>query len=126
MSRKIFGTSEVAHRFGMVTARIAPFAAAVLATGPHLHYEYLLNGVHMDPQTVHLPGAEPLQGDSLAMFHTAVVPLLASLSETTNPTPSVGPGPPAIVTAAIAAPTNSGLPGTPQNSSDLQLKPSVN
>ena len=33
-----------------------------LATGPHLHYEYLMNGVHMDPQTVKLPGAEPLAG----------------------------------------------------------------
>jgi len=28
-----------------------------LATGPHLHYEYLMNGVHMNPQTVRLPGA---------------------------------------------------------------------
>ena len=28
-----------------------------LATGPHLHYEYLVNGVHKNPQTVQLPGA---------------------------------------------------------------------
>ncbi len=39
-----------------------------LATGPHLHYEYLMNGVHMNPQTVHLPGAEPLRADSLSKF----------------------------------------------------------
>ncbi|GAC1307527.1 MAG: hypothetical protein NVSMB10_13130 [Steroidobacteraceae bacterium] len=26
-----------------------------LATGPHLHYEFLLNGAHMNPQTVRLP-----------------------------------------------------------------------
>jgi murein DD-endopeptidase MepM/ murein hydrolase activator NlpD len=34
-----------------------------LATGPHLHYEFLLNGVHMNPQTVRLPGAEPLRAE---------------------------------------------------------------
>ena len=36
-----------------------------LATGPHLHYEYLVNGVHKNPQTVHLAGAEPLRAEAL-------------------------------------------------------------
>ncbi len=31
-----------------------------LATGPHLHYEFLLNGEHHDPVTVALPSAEPI------------------------------------------------------------------
>jgi len=31
-----------------------------LATGPHLHYEFLLNGVHRDPMTVALPTNIPL------------------------------------------------------------------
>ncbi|HLN47925.1 MAG TPA: peptidoglycan DD-metalloendopeptidase family protein, partial [Steroidobacteraceae bacterium] len=31
-----------------------------LATGPHLHYEYLIDGVYKNPQTVQLPGAETL------------------------------------------------------------------
>ena len=35
-----------------------------LATGPHLHYEYLMNGVHKNPQTVQLPGAEPLRAEA--------------------------------------------------------------
>ncbi len=32
-----------------------------LATGPHLHYEFLLNGVHRDPMTVKLPKGIPLE-----------------------------------------------------------------
>jgi len=51
-----------------------------LATGPHLHYEYLMNGVHRNPQTVGLPGAEPLRADALQKFHLMAAPLLASLS----------------------------------------------
>jgi murein DD-endopeptidase MepM/ murein hydrolase activator NlpD len=51
-----------------------------LATGPHLHYEYLMNGVHKNPQTVPLPGAEPLQAASLINFRAVSAPLLASLS----------------------------------------------
>ena len=51
-----------------------------LATGPHLHYEYLMNGVHMDPQTVHLAGAPPLRSDSLEKFRRESAPLLVDLA----------------------------------------------
>jgi murein DD-endopeptidase MepM/ murein hydrolase activator NlpD len=51
-----------------------------LATGPHLHYEYLVNGVHKNPQTVQLPGAEPLRADTLQKFRHLTAPLLADLS----------------------------------------------
>jgi murein DD-endopeptidase MepM/ murein hydrolase activator NlpD len=51
-----------------------------LATGPHLHYEYLVNGVHKDPQTVHLAGAEPLHAEALQKFRQLTAPLLADLS----------------------------------------------
>ena len=30
------------------------------ATGPHLHYEFLVNGVHKNPRTVNLPQATPI------------------------------------------------------------------
>ena len=65
-----------------------------LATGPHLHYEYLINGVHKDPQTVHLPGAEPLRAEALEKFHSAAAPLLADLAAPAtaprNPTAASG------------------------------------
>jgi murein DD-endopeptidase MepM/ murein hydrolase activator NlpD len=51
-----------------------------LATGPHLHYEYLSNGVHRNPQTVQLPGAEPLHAEALQRFRDLAAPLIASLS----------------------------------------------
>jgi murein DD-endopeptidase MepM/ murein hydrolase activator NlpD len=51
-----------------------------LATGPHLHYEYLVNGVHKNPQTVHLAGAEPLRPELLQKFRSVTAPLLAGLS----------------------------------------------
>jgi len=39
-----------------------------LATGPHLHYEFLVNGVHKNPQTVPLPTAQPLENQYLPDF----------------------------------------------------------
>jgi murein DD-endopeptidase MepM/ murein hydrolase activator NlpD len=52
-----------------------------LATGPHLHYEYLVNGVHKNPQTVPLAGAEPLHAAALQKFRADVAPLVADLPE---------------------------------------------
>ena len=42
-----------------------------LATGPHLHYEYRIRGVHKNPQTVPLPDAAPIPGSELDRFLTA-------------------------------------------------------
>ncbi len=42
-----------------------------LATGPHLHYEFRVKGVHRDPLSVTLPKAEPLTGAELAAFRKA-------------------------------------------------------
>jgi murein DD-endopeptidase MepM/ murein hydrolase activator NlpD len=67
-----------------------------LATGPHLHYEYLVDGLHKNPQTVHLPGAEPLSADMLKKFHAATAPLLANLAPQPAPAgraPSAAFGP---------------------------------
>jgi murein DD-endopeptidase MepM/ murein hydrolase activator NlpD len=64
-----------------------------LATGPHLHYEYLVNGVHKNPQTVRLPGAEPLPVVDLQRFHSQTAPLLAELSPAPAVTAPLAAGP---------------------------------
>lgn len=49
------------------------------ATGPHLHYEFLVNGVHRNPRTVELPPAAPVAAQERQRFLAQTTPLLARL-----------------------------------------------
>ncbi|MEL6870504.1 MAG: peptidoglycan DD-metalloendopeptidase family protein [Pseudomonadota bacterium] len=52
-----------------------------LASGPHLHYEYRLNGVHRNPRTVALPQAAPIKAEYREDFERATTPLLTELDQ---------------------------------------------
>lgn len=58
------------------------------ATGPHLHYEFLLNGVHRNPRTIHkkLPKAESVAQAEMERFRTALQPLQEQFARYTGGT----------------------------------------
>ena len=62
LKRKVKQGQRVAQ--GQVIGTVGSTGAA---TGPHLHYEFLMNGVHRNPRTVHkhLPKAKSLPADEL-------------------------------------------------------------
>lgn len=50
-----------------------------LATAPHLHYEFHVNGVYKNPMTVALPRANPLSRKQVAEWHAKNATILAQL-----------------------------------------------
>lgn len=65
---------------------IAYVGSTGLATGPHLHYEFYVNGSVRNPVTVKLPKAKAIAKAELPRFLNATQPLLAELDPTSGST----------------------------------------
>ena len=50
-----------------------------LASGPHLHYEFRLNGVHKNPMRVKFPNAAPIPKKERSAFKTVAATLMTQL-----------------------------------------------
>lgn len=52
-----------------------------LATGPHLHYEFHVDGVYRDPETVKVPHSMPISSELLADFKAQTQTFFAQLNQ---------------------------------------------
>ncbi len=55
-----------------------------LATGPHLHYEFHVNGVHQNPMRLAMPPGPPITPENSLAFDQAAQPLFARLDMLSN------------------------------------------
>lgn len=81
MSR--FGAEKIGQRVAQGSV-IGYVGASGLATGPHLHYEFRVNGVHQNPLKMTLPPPQPLQGPALLAFQNDTRRALDKIREVEN------------------------------------------
>ena len=100
MSR--FGKYKAGARIKQGTV-IGYVGSSGLATGPHLHYEFRVNGAHRNPLTVTMPPPEPLKGEALVAFRAQAAPAMARIQKL-----EAGTGADTRVAVAPAAPRPAG------------------
>ena len=78
MSR--FGKIKPGQRVAQGTV-IGYVGSTGMSTGPHLHYEFRVNGVHRNPLSMTMPPPEPLRGAALTAFHSETSRALDKIRE---------------------------------------------
>ncbi|MDQ3057867.1 MAG: peptidoglycan DD-metalloendopeptidase family protein [Pseudomonadota bacterium] len=81
MSR--FGKIKPGQRVAQGTV-IGYVGSTGMSTGPHLHYEFRVNGVHRNPLSMTMPPPEPLSGSALTAFHSETRRALDKIREVEN------------------------------------------
>jgi murein DD-endopeptidase MepM/ murein hydrolase activator NlpD len=81
MSR--IGKIKRGQRIGQGTV-IGYVGSTGMSTGPHLHYEFRINGAHRNPLSITMPPPEPLGGAALAQFRQQTSVALARIREVEN------------------------------------------
>jgi murein DD-endopeptidase MepM/ murein hydrolase activator NlpD len=77
LSRKHVRTGDRVKQ-GQVIGRVG---ATGRVTGAHLHYEFLVDGVHRNPRTVELPQAKSLAESELPSFRQQADQIIAILND---------------------------------------------
>ena len=103
MSR--FGKYKAGQRIAQGSV-IGYVGTSGMSTGPHLHYEFQVNGVHRNPLSITMPPAEPLNGAALAQFRAQTRTALARIEKVENIIyADVSPAPKKLAVAAKPART---------------------
>jgi murein DD-endopeptidase MepM/ murein hydrolase activator NlpD len=78
-----FGKYKAGQRISQGSV-IGYVGSSGMSTGPHLHYEFRVNGVHRNPLSITMPPPEPLSGSALAQFRTQTRTALEHIREVEN------------------------------------------